>query len=294
MRDASKNNAAWDRLKDMPSTIGLGVAGNFTGHLEQAGEASDFRNVSTDHAAAPKGIFPFYVPGGGQHFLNTMPVSATSLALGSKTENHQIEPEVALLCHIQYAEKRVASLTPLYAMAHNDCSIRRPGALKISEKKNWGPETKGTSNQMISLDRFEKGGILDDYRVACFLLRDGVLVEYGLDSSVTGYSYYGTRLVDWLIEKMNNQQDQGPLEHIAHWLDVASQPDYALISIGATRYTDFGENTFLKSGDVASVILYDAKQHTQDAIRGFADGSKDTNEPGLSVLRQNVHLGSQR
>ena len=36
----------------------FGVAGNFTGHLEQANEASDFANVKTAETNAPKAIFP--------------------------------------------------------------------------------------------------------------------------------------------------------------------------------------------------------------------------------------------
>ncbi|MFA7258063.1 MAG: DUF5718 family protein, partial [Aeromonas bestiarum] len=42
--------------------IGLGVAGNFAGHLEQAGEASDFVAVVVRDTSAPKALFPFYVP----------------------------------------------------------------------------------------------------------------------------------------------------------------------------------------------------------------------------------------
>ena len=49
---------------DLRQVIGLGVAGNFAGHLEQAGEADDFKDLVIKDADAPKGIFPFYVPGG--------------------------------------------------------------------------------------------------------------------------------------------------------------------------------------------------------------------------------------
>ena len=41
---------------------GFGIAGNFTGHLEQAGEASDFKALDIKDPIAPKGIFPFYIP----------------------------------------------------------------------------------------------------------------------------------------------------------------------------------------------------------------------------------------
>ena len=40
----------------------FGVAGNFTGHLEQAGEAADFKNVKTLEQNAPKAIFPTFLP----------------------------------------------------------------------------------------------------------------------------------------------------------------------------------------------------------------------------------------
>ena len=49
------------------NVIGLGVAGNFTGHLEQAGEASDFKDLVIEDPNAPKGVFPFYVPADGEH-----------------------------------------------------------------------------------------------------------------------------------------------------------------------------------------------------------------------------------
>ena len=49
-------------LDDLRGWFGFGVAGNFAGHLEQAGEAVDFTNVESA-GNAPKGIFPWYVPG---------------------------------------------------------------------------------------------------------------------------------------------------------------------------------------------------------------------------------------
>ena len=134
--------------------IGLGVAGNFAGHLEQAGEASDFAALEIEDARAPKGVFPFYVPGEGDHFLHVYPVSADRLRLGSPEEKHQIEPEIALRCALEYTGDRVTKVVPEAAMAHNDCSIRREGARKISEKKNWGIETKGTAKRSIPIDRF--------------------------------------------------------------------------------------------------------------------------------------------
>ncbi len=60
-------------LPDLTTLVGFGVAGNFAGHLEQAGEAADFVRVAADLpggapgvAEPPKGIFPWYIPGAGR------------------------------------------------------------------------------------------------------------------------------------------------------------------------------------------------------------------------------------
>ena len=272
----------WERM------IGLGVAGNFAGHLEQAGEANDFKDLVIADARAPKGVFPFYVPGDGKHFLHVFPVSAERIRLGSADERHQIEPEVSLRCELVYENGRVARVIPREAMAHNDCSIRREGAKKISEKKNWGAETKGTSAQPIAIDRFEAGGVLDHYRIACYLLRGGELLEYGVDSPVSSYSYMYGQLLDWLVEKLNEQLDEGPLENISEWLEVAGRPKEALISIGATRYTELGETTFLERGDRVIVAVYDANRFDSSAIERIARGEDPVPTEGLSLLRQEV------
>lgn len=85
-------------------TIGLGVAGNFAHHLEQAGELKDFENVVTKEENAPKGIFPFYLPN-FETFLGVYPISHEKLELPSYEANAQVEPEVAILFDIIYNEK---------------------------------------------------------------------------------------------------------------------------------------------------------------------------------------------
>ena len=66
------------------------------------------------------------------------------------------------------------------------------------------------------------------------------------------------------------------------------RPAQALVSIGATRYTDYGETTFLAKGDVSIVALYDAARFDLDAIRSIARGDADAPSDGLSLLRQVV------
>lgn len=269
--------------------IGLGVAGNFAGHLEQAGEAADFLQVKTVEAVQPKAIFPFYVPSeqlGDYQFLSTYPLSNEEIRFPNDADNLQIEPEIALICDIQYENQQVIALKPTHFAAYNDCSIRRPNARKICEKKNWGEKSKGISPTWIALDQFTAGGILDDYHIACFHKRNGVLNEYGIDSPAVGYSYFHQKLLDWIVDRMNNQQDEGPMNHIAAMLKQADYPTKAVISIGATRYTDFGEHNFLQIGDTSIVVVYNGKTYSHQQIVEMAEQEQFAAD--ISALVQKV------
>lgn len=270
--------------------IGLGVAGNFTGHLEQAGESADFVGLKIEDEEAPKGMFPFYLPSHPSSFLSTYPLSSDTIK-PPKNEQIQIEPEVALVCDIEYGDDgKVTALKPVSFGAFNDCSIRKPNAKKISEKKNWGENSKGATDRFLPIDSFDEGGILDSYKIASFLKRGGELYEYGLDSEISGYSYFHSKLLSWMKEKMNGQIDEGPLEQISKLLSECSRPKQALISIGATRYTEYGETTYLKEGDELFVVLYPKAEYTLDEIKDAAiSGALEFDD--VSVLKQNVESG---
>lgn len=272
--------------------IGFGVAGNFAGHLEQAGEAADFVAVKTENAIQPKAIFPFYVPSNtlseSEQFLSTYPLSNDTLSFPhlEDADNLQIEPEVALICELSYENNKVVNIKPVQFSAYNDCSIRRPNARKICEKKNWGANSKGISQTWIDLDKFEQGGNLDNYNIACFHKRDGKLTEYGVDSPTVGYSYFHQQLLDWIMDRMNNQPDEGPMNHIANLLKQADYPEKAVISIGATRYTEFGESNFLQPDDTSIVAVYNNTQYSHNDIVEMAKTESFAND--ISALIQNV------
>ena len=244
----------------MKNIIGLGVAGNFAHHLEQAGELKDFENVVTKEANAPKGIFPFYLPN-SESFLGLYPIGTEILELPSYEANAQVEPEVAILFNIIYnSDNKVVDLEAKKFTAFNDCTIRKEGAKKISEKKSWCANSKGMATEWIAIDKFEEGGVMDNFHLCSFVKREGTLHPYGVDAPLLGYSYFYTKLKDWLIEKMNEQKDFGPLEDIAEHLKNANYPTQALISIGATAYAEFGENNYLQLKDEIFVVVYDQRK----------------------------------
>ncbi|RLA69351.1 MAG: hypothetical protein DRG09_05995 [Epsilonproteobacteria bacterium] len=249
---------------NVENVICLGVAGNFAHHLEQAGELKDFENVVTAEADTPKGIFPFYLPG-SDSFLGLYAIGTDTLTLPTYEANAQVEPEIAVLFDIVYNDERqVTDLIAKQFTTFNDCTIRKEGAKKISEKKSWGLNSKGIGDKWIAIDKFEEGGIMDSYHLCSFVRRDGVVYPYGVDAPLLGYSYFYTKLKNWLIDKMNTQVDFGPLENIAEHLKTCHYPNQALVSIGATAYAEFGEHNYLQNGDEVYVITYDKQKDDAD------------------------------
>ena len=259
----------------------FGVAGNFTGHLEQAGEAVDFANVKTAEQNAPKAIFPTYIPlksidkkdkikneelAKVPENLLKFPFDQDKIIFPQNEENIQVEPECALIFETTWDNQKLKSLKPICFGASNDCSIRKPGAKKISQKKNWGKSSKGLSNNLIDVDTFEQGSILDNYNIVSFIKRNNEIFEYGEDSAIKDYSYIYEKLINWLIEKINNQQDEGPAEKIYDYLVQSDFPSKIMISIGATRYTEFGEKNYLQKGDKSYIIIYPKKKYSKDSL----------------------------
>ncbi|MDD6178042.1 MAG: DUF5718 family protein [Succinivibrionaceae bacterium] len=276
---------------NLEKLIGLGVAGNFAGHLEQAGEASDFLKVKVKDPLAPKALFPFYLPYPqgemANSFLKNFPLTSDSLtAPTGEGDNLQIEPEVGVFFKIIYDGDLVKDLEIVGFAAYNDSSIRRKGAKKISEKKNWGSNTKGVSSNVIATNDFSENSLVSTYRICSYLLRDGKYYEYGVNSAARDYSYMYERLKGWIIDKMNNQVDEGPAENIHSYILSCNKPEFTLVSIGATRYTPFGESTYLHPGDTSIVVVYPediSKEEIENRIK-----NKDYSDKRCSFLIQEV------
>lgn len=276
-------------LSNYKKHIGFGIAGNFALHLEQAGELEDFKDVETEDENGPKGMFPFYLPSmSGQ--LGEFPLCSETILLPKESVNVQAEPEVGLICELSYKDGQVCAIRPTHFAAYNDCSIRKAGAKKISEKKNWGASSKGLSQQLIAIDKFESGGVMDQWRIASFLRRDDEVMRYGEDVELTGYSYFYDKLRQWMKSQINTQQDKGPLEPLLEYIETCGHPEHAVISIGATRYTPFGETHFLKDGDEVIIVLYDGETHCQRTI--MADViTENYDKRGVSYLVESVVQG---
>jgi len=278
--------------------LGFGIAGNFALHLAQAGELEEFKDIITADEAAPKGMFPFYLPKPqssvaqanltAKEILFNYPLSAEIIKLPSEEVNVQAEPEVGLICDLEYRAGKLSAIKPTYFGAYNDCSIRVAGAAKISDKKNWGVDSKGFSNTLIAIDTFTEGGIMDSYSICSFLRRNDELHPYGEDVELSGYSYFYDKLTDWIQNQILTQEDFGPLEPIETYIEACGNPKEAIISIGATRYTKYGESTFLQDADEVLIALYDRREYTLAEVTQLLEARK-YDEKSMSVLVQKVH-----
>ncbi len=271
----------------MKEYLGFGIAGNFANHLEQAGEASDFANVVSDEDGAPKGMFPFYIPRDNT-FLGRYCIDNKKIILPKDSTLHaQAEPEIGLECEVIYEDEAVKSVIPKFFMAFDDTSIRNDSsAKKISQKKNFSSASKGCGFK-IPIDKFEKGGVCDNYSLTSFLIFDGKAHQYGDNAKLTSYTYFYKKLVDWIVKKINTQEDHAVLENLNSIIKRASFPSKILIAVGATSYTKLAEERFLQEGDEVCVVAYNHNVYTNEKIKALIEqgalGLKDA-----SIVRQEV------
>jgi hypothetical protein len=275
---------------ELADTFCFGVAGNFAGHLEQAGEAVDFVNV-TAAAAMPKGIFPWHVPG-ADTFLGAFPISSDTLTVPDPAVapgRIQVEPELAVHCDVvrDAASGAVTALAPRWVAAFDDCSLRRPNAAKISQKKNWGAGSKGLAPTAFAVTDLAREGALATTRLACFLRRGDETHAYGVDSAIPTYTLFGDDLLDWLVDRLANQHgsDETPLEDVGALLD-ASGATQVLVGVGATRYEAYGETTFVEVGDEAIVVVADSSVHSPEQVAACIAERRDDELTAASVLRR--------
>ena len=204
-----------------------------------------------------------------------------------KNLNVQMEPEIALRCILEYENNKVINIKPVKFCAFNDASVRNDKtASKISQKKNFSTGSKGLGNE-IEIDKFSTGGICDNYSLVSFLQSKDEFIRYGECAKLSGYSYFYQKLLEWIKDKLNTQQDYAVLENLSNILKDANYPKEMIITIGATRYEEAGKNRYLQPGDICYVVAFDHTKFNLDTItNAIKSGSQLPSD--VSVLRQEV------
>ncbi|AFI03356.1 DUF5718 family protein [Helicobacter cetorum] len=275
----------------MQEFLGFGVVGNFAGHLEQAGESHSFINMKSCEKDAPKGLFPFYVPH-ELSYLGRFCVDNEKIILPDDPSMHvQAEPEIALECDVKYdKEHLVSQITPNFFMAFNDTSVRNdPMAQKLSQKKNFSSASKGMG-QKIMIDRFVYGGVCNNFSIASFLKRDNVWHVYGENSKLVKYEFFYQKLLDWIKDRLNHQEDCDSLEALRPFLERHNFPTKIIVTIGATPYMPFAQTHFLQKGDEVAIIAYNHLQYSFEKIQKLLEEEvlKSKNYANISYILQKV------
>ena len=93
-----------------------------------------------------------------------------------------------------------------------------------------------------------------------------------------------------MLLKFNYQLDEGPAENIHSYLIEAGKPSRIMVSIGATRYTEFGETNFLRYGDHAVVVLYPESKYSFNEIVDIIENNREASSD-ISILNQEIVEG---
>lgn len=266
--------------------FGIGIAGNFAGHLQQTGEEKGLKGeVDTQR---PQALFPFYVSGASDSYLDVDPYSFDTLILPTdSTAKVQMELEIALIAKVKYLGDSILNIEPESMTLFNDATYRNAVVDKLAQKKNWGSASKGVASKVIPIAEFSKSADLDKYRFCSFHGRDGVWNTCCNDVSLGDYSYSYEQLLSWLVSQCNAQQNEGALHSIQDLFCQAEYPERILISLGSSRYTRYGESHQLKSKDLMCAVLYDSTRIDMAEITSFVERSEiDKLENNQVVLWQ--------
>ncbi len=261
--------------KNSIALLGLGIAGNSAGHLQQTGEGKAF--TQSNDINKPQALFPFYVPEAKEVYLASMPYSMGKLHLPDDPQAKvQMEPELALKLAATYGPQgKLIQLEALTVSVLNDATYRNATVAKLAEKKNWGAASKGLAGHEIKIDNFSSGCHLEHFRLCGFHQRNGVWQLCGDDVALTEYSYFYEDLLQWLLKQIQEQQDKGVLHNINSLLAQANHPETMLVSIGATRYSAYGEQHQLLPGDQTAVVLYDSRAYHFKEVARLIEQTND-------------------
>ena len=99
-------------------------------------------------------------------------------------------------------------------------------------------------------------------------------------------------MLNWIIEKLNNQIDEGPTENLNSYLNYNDKINKMVFSIGATRYTDFGKTHFLQENDKSVVVLYPNEKYSDEEILSVVK-NKDFSHSDISLLYQEIVISGE-
>lgn len=238
----------------MKNTIHIGIIGNYKGHLSAAEQVEE--------SDEPNGIFVIH---------NTDEDTLThreEIKYPAQGTNVDIEPEFILRCDLSYQENRLANIEVKQMTIGNDFTIRQlEGSEKISQRKAWGGCSKGLHDRWWDVSSFTRTQYGDEIKLVSYIEREG---EFYLSTPMVDFSetkLFFDELLSWIIDRINNQQDQGMYEKILPELERLGFPDELILFTGAPNYTQWGEKNFLNRGDTVHIAAFNEEHISKAKIK---------------------------
>ena len=221
----------------------LGIIGNFMGHLSGAESVAENR--------LPNGIFVIDCD-------HPDTLSSSDVLKYPKQGNKvDIEPEFVLRCQVSYENGKVSSLMTTQMTIGNDFTIRDlPDSNKIDQRKSWGEQSKGINSHWWDILRLSPSNYGENFCLVSFIERNGELIQTTPEANCTELKVFYCHLMAWMVDKINNQVDEGIYSSILPTIEKLGYPKELILYTGAPNYTPWGEKHFTQKGDKVHIAAY--------------------------------------
>jgi replicative DNA helicase len=268
-------------MKELKNAIYLGILGN------QA-------NRGGMTIGEPSGLVPIYSPIENKigRAFELFPFSYSKITIPVGYDSISVEPEILLDCDVKYYNGKISYVIPKRFTASNNPTIPKFSISKISQKKNWGQNSKGIAKRWIDIDIFESGGILSQYQIVSFVKKkDEFLQQYSIDISGEDYPYMYQKLIDWLIVKIKEQEEILNMENIFDIMKESQYPNRMLLSLGSVPVLQEVEHISLEEDDEVFIVLYDKRFYRPNSIKAYvlAYKTRNANYDNMIILHQRVY-----
>jgi len=111
------------------------------------------------------------------------------------------------------------------------------------------------------IESFARGTLVDRLVLVSYLRRDGEVHQYSVDAAARNYLLFYDELLEWIIDRINNQMCEDKWEEVFPQLVKSDYPTSMFIALGAGEYTEWGAANFLQPKDECLVVVYDEVLH---------------------------------
>lgn len=230
--------------------------------------------------ASATGLCALHVPQ-AEDFLGVHPFSAGEWRLPAGVFSLRFDLSLGLFGELEYGPGGVLEqFVPRGALPMLGASAGEDG-MKWGVRRSWGAASRPAADQMVLLDDFLPGAILDRLRVGAWVSREGEwLAAPAPARAASVYRLFDAPTLESLVFMVNHQADHGPFESVAPRVAQAQEPMHGLVSLGALPL----EWPEIRSGDTVWAAAWDGEADMLDLL----DSGAWRESERMSVMKVSV------